>query len=48
MTHVDSITSPQIRNHGTVTPAATVYAVEKLETTWHHAPAPVLVVRPPR
>ena len=42
MTHVSSTIATHVRTHGVVTPAATEYAVEKLDAAMHHAPAPVV------
>ena len=42
MTGVGSTVSTHVRTHGPVSPAATEYAVEKLDAALHHAPAPVV------
>jgi ribosome-associated translation inhibitor RaiA len=42
MTHMDQVIQPQVHTHGAVEPAATAYAVRKLQAALHHTAAPVL------
>jgi ribosome-associated translation inhibitor RaiA len=42
MTHAGSTATLHVLKHGPVSPAATEYAIEKLDAALHHSPGPVI------